>query len=52
MMSNQVTQDATKNYGKFVSYLAELVEKYGQDVLLETEGATEVEARYSTEYGR
>ena len=45
-------KNTAKNYEKFTQYLAELVEKYGQDALLETEGANELEARYSTEYGR
>jgi len=51
-MSNQVTQEEAKNYGRFSQYLAEMIEKYGTEVLLENEGANELEARYSTEYGR
>lgn len=44
--------DAKMNYNKFSQYLAEMVEKYGNVVLSETEGANEVEARYDTECGR
>lgn len=36
-MADGVTQDAAKSYGRFTQYLAELVEKYGNDVLAETE---------------
>ena len=49
---SETVKNTVKNYEKFTQYLADLVEKYGQEVLSENEGANELEARYSTECGR